>query len=229
MRIDRNVAVIVCAGPSLERLSALGWAEIGKAGAVVGVNGAPAAEACERHAVEFTMLSAMDIGSGLFESVPRLASLWRSTRAWRVTSVDCASAEADFYIHEVHEADGVCGWSDHPAQGYKGGSSGMVIGNWVGNPWPGDSPSNRPPRGFRKLAYIGLDMHPNDGAHASGSGFHVSGFARSAAQFEQVRAGWGRFCAEAARRGVEIVNLTPLTGLDTMPRASVPDEWVLAS
>ncbi len=230
--VDRDTAVIVCAGPSLERFSARAWAELGKVGAVVGVNGAPAAEACERHGVAFTMLSAMDIGTGLFERVPRLAAIWRSTRAWRVTSTDCASHEADFYIREVDEDDGVSGWSDDPGEGYKGGSTGMVIGNWLANRWPADAASNGRPlprRGFQRLAYIGLDMHADDGRHAAGAGAHVSGFARSAGQHRKVCDAWAKFCAQAARRGVEVVNLTPLTGLDTMPRALVPDEWVLAS
>jgi len=232
MQIDRDTAVIVCAGPSLESLSARAWAELAKAGAVVGVNGAPAAEACERHGVEFTVLSAMDIGTGLFERVPRLAAIWRSTRAWRVTSTDCASAEADLYIHEVDENDGVAGWSDDPGEGYKGGSTGMVIGNWIATPWPAGSPSNGRPlprRGFRRLAYIGLDMRPNDGRHAAGAGAHISGFACSAERHKQVCDGWAKFCAQAARRGVDVVNLTPHTGLDTMPRAPVPDEWVVSS
>ena len=96
---------------------------------------------------------------------------------------------------------------------------------------PGAASNGRPlpRRGFRRLVYVGLDMHPDDGRHAAGAGLHSSGFARSADRHRQVCEGWERFCGQAARRGIEVVNLTPLTALKTMPRAEVPVEWVLAS
>jgi hypothetical protein len=117
----------------------------------------------------------------------------------------------------------------------------MVTGNWVANRWSGDSAAIHerraiaaasgkaiPPRGFRKLAYIGLDMVPLDGRHASGAGTHASGFSSSLEHHRFVCGSWGKFCAEAARRGVEVVNLTPGTGLDTMPRVALPD-WSLVA
>jgi hypothetical protein len=37
-----------------------------------------------------------------------------------------------------------------------------------------------------------------------------------------VSRGWEKVCRQAAQRGIEIVNLTPGTGLRTMPRAELP-------
>jgi hypothetical protein len=39
IEIDTNTAVIVCAGPSLDRLSATAWNEFRKAGAIVAARG----------------------------------------------------------------------------------------------------------------------------------------------------------------------------------------------
>lgn len=228
MRIDSEVAVIVCAGPSLDALPSRAWGDIAGAGAIAGVNGACAAEACLRNGVPFTVLAAMDLSMGLFDRVPRLAAIWNDTPAWRVTSIESAQSLAESYLVEVDEADGVDGWSDHPGQGYKGGSTGMIIGNWIANDWPGQpaSPNGKtiPPRGFRKLAYVGLDMQPLDGRHAAGAGAHASGFSDTLDHHRRVSESWGKFCAQAAARGVEVVNLTPATGLATMRRVAVP-EW----
>ena len=229
MRIDRDVAVIVCAGPSLELFTPRAWGDIARAGAIVSVNGAPAAHACRD--VPFTMLAAMDICLGLYERVPGLEAIWRSTPAWRVTSVDGPHVEAESYLREVDEQYGIHGWSDDPDEGYRGGSTGMIIGNWIANRWGTIPHSTKPvhPRGFRKLAYVGLDMRANDGRHAAGAGLHASGFASSIEQHRSVCEAWGRFCREGNARGVEIVNLTPGTGLTTMPRADVPEEWLARS
>jgi hypothetical protein len=241
MNIDRDVAVIVCAGPSLDALPPRAWDDVAHAGAIVAVNGACAASACARQGVRFTLLAAMDLSHGLDERVPRLAEVWKTTPAWRVTSVDAADVEAESYLVEVDEEDGVDGWSDHPDEGYKGGSTGMIVGNWIANPWPDDTTSIRErravassrgktihPRGFRKLAYLGLDMRPLDGRHADGAGIHASGFSDSVEHHRRVCDGWGKFCTEAARRGVEVVNLTPGTGLETMPRVALP-HWSLVA
>jgi hypothetical protein len=237
MKIDSGVAVIVCAGPSLDALPARAWSDVAAAGAIVSVNGACAADACLRHDVRFTLLAAMDVNMGLFERVPALRRIWERTPAWRVTSIDAADASAESYLAEVDEEDGIAGWSDDPGEGYKGGSTGMIIGNWIANRWPGDTASIRerravaaisakpiPRRGFRKLAYLGLDMLPLDGRHAAGAGSHASGFSDSLEHHRRVSDAWGLFCAQAAARGVDVVNLTPATGLDTMPRAIV-SEW----
>jgi hypothetical protein len=237
MQIDADTAVVVCAGPSLDRLSPVAWAEVAKAGAIVGVNGAPASRACAD--VPFTAIAAMDLATGLATHVPRLADVWRETPAWRVASTDSRTVDAESYVVEVDEADGVEGWSDHGREGYKGGSTGMVIGNWLGNAWPDDDATRAAlhristraskrvhPRGFRKLAYLGLDMHAGDGLHADGAGAHASGFAQSPQRYGNVCRGWEKFCNEAAKRGVTVVNLTPGTGLATMPRADVPPSWV---
>jgi len=206
--IDESTAVIVCAGPSLDSLSPTVWRELAKAGAIVSVNGAAAADACAN--VRFTHLAAMDIGNGLFTRVPRLEEIWNTTSAKRLTSADHPETSADFHVVEVDEEHGIYGWSDDPSQGYKGGSTGMIVGNWLGN------------RGFRRLAYVGLDMHPDDGRHARGAGVHASGFADNAGRYGRVCESWGRFCAEAAKRGIDVVNLTPGTALREMRRESLP-------
>jgi len=234
MNIDSDTAVVVCAGPSLDRLTPHAWADLAKAGAIVAVNGAAASLACAQ--VRFTCLAAMDLTFGLAEDVPPIRRVWRETPAWRIASTDSHGIDAESYIVEVDEEHGVEGWSDDARQGYKGGSTGMVIGNWLGNPWNGgeaerlDLARERgktiPRRGFRKIAYIGLDMHRGNGVHARGAGNHLSGFAGSDQRYRNVSAGWGRLCSEAAKRGIEIVNFTPGTGLETMPRANVPGSWV---
>jgi hypothetical protein len=241
MKIDRAVAVIVCAGPSLDTLPASAWSHVANAGAIVAVNGVCASETCAMHGITFTLLSAMDVSLGLCERVPRLEEIWKTSSAWRITSADTPGAEAESYVVEVDEEDGVDGWSDHPDEGYKGGSTGMVTGNWLANRWPDDTASIRQrraiaaergkpihPRGFRKLAYLGLDMLPFDGRHAAGCGTHASGFSDTLEHHHSVCHAWGKFCAEAARRGVEVVNLTPGTALETMRRVALP-EWSLVA
>jgi hypothetical protein len=239
--ITPDTAVIVCAGPSLDLLTARAWADVAHAGAIVAVNGASASEACLRNRVRFTVISAMDLHHGLRERVPRLSEVWQTTPAWRITAVDATGTEAESYVTEVDEEHGICGWSDHPDQGYKGGSTGMVTGNWMANGWPDDPASldarreiaamrgkSIPRRGFRRLAYLGLDMIPLDGRHAAGAGNHASGFSSSIEHHRYVCGSWGKFCMEAAKRGIEVVNLTPNTGLDTMPRLELP-EWSLVA
>jgi hypothetical protein len=239
MRIDADTAVIVCAGPSLDRMTAEAWEEIGRAGAVVAVNGAAVSHACIEHGVRFTCLAAMDLSLKLGQYVPALTALWRTTAAWRVASTESHSVEAESYIVEVDEEHGIEGWSDDAHQGYKGGSTAMIIGNWLGNAWPDDDSTRTvlrqigeqtgkaiPRRGFRKFAFVGLDMHPDSGRHAHGAGIHSSGFADSAARYQNVCRGWEKFCGEAARRGIEVVNLTPGTALEVMPRVRVPQSWV---
>lgn len=235
MRFDDSVAVVVCAGPSLDRLSAEAWRAIEAAGAVVGVNGAPAAEACLRHDVRFTVLAAMDIAHGLSQAVPGLGAIWRQTKAWRVTSIDARDTDAESFLVEVDEEHDVHGWSDRHDHGYKGGSTAMVIGNWLGNGWADAGEVERlaaargkpfPRRGFRTLAFVGLDMHYHDGRHASGAGRHTSGFAEFPARYRRVCESWGKLCAEAARRGIEVVNLSPGTALETVPRRALPESWL---
>ena len=237
LHFDESTAVIVCAGPSLERLTSEAWRQLERAGAVVGVNGAPASEACVRNGVRFTVLAAMDIAHGLSDSVPGLGAIWRTTSAWRVTSVEARDAEAESFLVEVDEDDGVHGWSDFHDQGYKGGSTAMVVGNWLGNAWPADTSEieriaaargrRHPRRGFRTLAFVGLDMHFHDGRHASGAGMHTSGFAEKRERYDRVCESWGKLCAEAARRGIETVNLSPGTALETMTRRPLPESWLL--
>ncbi|HEV2722879.1 MAG TPA: hypothetical protein VG323_22835 [Thermoanaerobaculia bacterium] len=237
IRIDAGTAVIVCAGPSLERLTPRAWQELSRAGAVVGVNGAPAARACS--GVPFTHLAAMDLTTGLAADVPELTAIWRDTPAWRVASTESVGIDAESYIFEVNGEHGIDGWADDCNQGYKGGSTGMIVANWLGNDWPDDEAARAelrrigerthkavPRRGYRKFAYVGLDMHRDDGAHAAGAGNHCSGFARNDYYWRTTCQGWAKFCAAALRRGVEVVNLTPGTGLESMPRAEVPAEWL---
>jgi hypothetical protein len=229
MILDTDTAVVVCAGPSLDCLTPAAWDDVAKAGAVVAVNGAAASLACAD--VRFTCLAAMDLSLSLATHVPSIKNIWRDTPAWRIASTDSHGIDAESYIVEVDEEHGIEGWSDDARQGYKGGSTGMVVGNWLGNPWSESEPASikgkQPPkRAFRKLAYLGLDMHRGHGLHARGAGNHVSGFANSEARYANVSRGWEKFCNEAAKRGIEVVNLTPGTGLETMPRQDVPASWV---
>ena len=69
-------------------------------------------------------------------------------------------------------------------------------------------------------------MQRGHGLHADGAGSHISGFASSDQRYGNVCRGWEKFCSEAARRGIEVVNFTPGTGLSVMPRADVPKSWV---
>ncbi|HEY0157945.1 MAG TPA: hypothetical protein VGF28_11720 [Thermoanaerobaculia bacterium] len=235
--LDSATAVVVCAGPSLDRLTPAAWSDLAQAGAIVSVNGAAASLACAASGVRFTCLAAMDLSTGLATHVPPLTALWRDTTAWRVASTDSRGIDAESYIVEVDEEHGVEGWSDDRRQGYKGGSTGMVVGNWLGNAWPDDDLAQlqeleartgrtAPRRGFKRLAYVGLDMHRGHGVHARGAGNHTSGFASSDTRYGNVCRGWEKFCNEAARRGIEVVNCTPGTGLEAMPRADVPEAWV---
>lgn len=233
--IDERTCLLVCAGPSLDRLSATAWAEIQKAGAVVAVNGALVAETCLRHGVRFTYAAAMDVALGLGAKVPGFTEIWESTPAWRVSAVTEVRAEAESHLREVEW------WSDDPDEGFAGGSTAMVVGNWLCHPWPEDPEVQAglaatvrragkplPPRGFRRLAYVGLDMVSGQGGHARGAGLHSSGFSDSAVRYVRVTEGWDLFCSAAGRRGVEVVNLTPGTGLEVMPRLEVPLSWLAA-
>ncbi|MGH9915680.1 MAG: hypothetical protein ACRD63_10385 [Pyrinomonadaceae bacterium] len=236
--IDDKTAVLVCSGSSLDRLSPVAWAEIQRAGAVVSINTALAARACSINHISFTYAAALDGGLGetsLDGKVPGFDQLWAKTPAWRVTSDGPNRAEAESYVIKVLD-----GWSDDPNGGFAGGSKGMVLGNWVTNDWPGDaqvmeelsSISMRtgkkiPSRGFRKLAYVGLDMHRGQGQHAAGSGAHLSGFCDNPERDQLVRNNWGRFCRAAKERGIELVNLSPGSGLEAVPRVEVPTDWLL--
>ncbi|MEK6372212.1 MAG: hypothetical protein AABO58_05900 [Acidobacteriota bacterium] len=206
--MNGETAVIICAGPSLDALPRRAWDRVANAGAIVAVNGAIAAEACA--GVRFTYVSAMDARQ-LAATVPRFDTLWSSTPAWRLSMIGAEETPAETYVREVDERDGVEGWSDDPDAGYAGGSSAMVTVNWLCNQ-----------RGFRRVAFLGLDMIPGEGGHARGAGNHTSGFAMSAERHAGVSRGWEKVCRQAALRGIEIVNLTPGTGLRTMPRAELP-------
>jgi hypothetical protein len=232
MFVDNRTAVLVCAGPSLDRLSPTAWRALEQAGAVVSVNGALVATTCIRNQVRFTYGAAMDVATGLADTVPGFAEMWRQTPAWRV-SANGTAAEAESYVKEVEW------WGDAPDEGYVGGSTAMVVGNWLCNPWPEDPDSRGelaaterrsgkriPLRGFRRLAYIGLDMIPGQGGHAEGAGVHHSGFSRSLNQYHRVCSGWRLFFLEARERRIEVVNLTPGTGLRQLPRLDVPDDWL---
>ena len=239
MKIDNSVAVVVCAGPSLDLFSSAAWADVQRAGDVVSINGAATSAAVVRHGVHLTAVAAMDLHNGLAKMVPQLPRVWEDTTAWRIASVAAKHLQAETYMRELDEADGVRGWSDASDAGYKGGSSAMIVGNWLGNDWTDEERRRAddlarerqkrvPRRGYRRLAFIGLDMVAGDGRHASGAGLHSSGFASSLGHFRQVARSWGRFCEQAAKRGIECVNLTPGTGLRQMPRGMVPATWLMS-
>jgi hypothetical protein len=233
MLCNDATAVLVCAGPSLDRVSQTGWRAIEPAGAVVAVNGSLVATTCLRNRVRFTHAASMDVATGLADHVPGLAKMWRETPSWRVSAYGTA-AEAESYVKEVEW------WGDAPDEGYVGGSTAMVVGNWLCNPWPDDPDSRNnleststrsgkriARRGFKRLAYIGLDMIPGQGGHAHGAGTHSSGFSESRQRYDKVCSGWRLFFLEARERGIEVVNLSPGSGLKQLPRLDVPPEWLI--
>src|SRR5258708_37308111 len=137
--IGESVAVVVCAGPSLDLFSSAAWADVQRAGEVVSINGGATAAGVLRHGVRFTCMAAMDLKLGLARSVPALPRVWEETSSWRITSSDARDMEAETYVRELDELDGVRGWSDDHDGGYKGGSSAMIVGNWLANSWSEDS------------------------------------------------------------------------------------------
>ncbi len=233
MLIDNQTAVLVCAGPSIDRLSPVAWRAIEQAGVTVSVNGSLVARACLRHRLRFTYAAAMDVATGLAEHVPGFAEVWKQTPAWRLSAHGTA-AEAESYVKEVEW------WGDCPDEGYIGGSTAMVAGNWLCNPWPEDADSRNaleatsrrsgkpiPRRGFKRLAYVGLDMIPGQGGHAEGAGMHSSGFSESLSRYYIVCNNWRLFFLEARERGIEVVNLTPGSALERLPRLDIPDDWLV--
>ena len=86
MLIDNGTAVLVCAGPSLDRMSPAAWRAIERAGAVVSVNGSLVATTCIRNRVRFTYAAAMDVAKGLADHVAGFAETWKQTPAWRVSA-----------------------------------------------------------------------------------------------------------------------------------------------
>jgi hypothetical protein len=233
--IDTNTAVIVCAGPSLDRLSATAWNELRKAGAIVAVNGAFISQACSENNVMFSHVAAMTSGQHMEEIVPGFLKRWKTTRAWRLTrEIDRGLVEAESYVRKVLD------WSEDPDGGFFGGSSAMSSANWLHNDWLNAEEKRRelemislrsgkpiPRRGYRKFVFIGLDMIRGQAGHAIGAGVHASGFATDPDREIKVRRNWGRFYKAATCRGSHVLNLSPDTGLTEMPSCAPPMEWVL--
>jgi hypothetical protein len=237
--IDRDTAVFICAGPSIDRLTAEAWEAVSHAGAVVSVNGAAASRALRDSGVKLTYMAALDVGvgynRGLQSKVPGLEEIWLTTSAWRVTQAGDGAMEAESGVTLE-----LSGWTDDPDRGFAGGSTAMVVGNWICNDWTHDDRvraeeilrtrgKRMPRRAWRKLAYLGLDMHFNNAVHASGAGNHTSGFGDTRERYDRVCNAWGRWYAGATQRSVSVVNLTPGTGLKTLPRAEVPESWTVSS
>lgn len=235
--IDRDTAVFICAGPSVDRLSAAAWDAVSRAGAIVSVNGAAASRALRDSGVRLTHMAALDVGvgfkRGLQSKVPGLEELWLTTPAWRITKAGDGQMEAESSITLE-----LSGWTDDPDRGFAGGSTAMVVGNWICNDWTNADRTRgqeilrtrgkpMPRRAFRKLAYLGLDMTFNNPVHASGAGNHTSGFGDTLEHYARVCAAWGRWHDGAVQRGVSVVNLTPGTGLKTLPAAEVPRSWLI--
>jgi hypothetical protein len=65
------------------------------------------------------------------------------------------------------------------------------------------------------------------GGHAEGAGRHQSGFAFDLVSYRRVCDGWRRLANAARERGIEVVNLTPGTGLQELPRVDPPSDWLL--
>jgi hypothetical protein len=237
IEIDTNTAVIVCAGPSLERLSATAWNELRKAGAIVAVNGAFVARACDQNNVIFSHVAAMTSGEHMDEIVPGFLKKWKTTRAWRLTKEsDRGLVDAESYVRRVLD------WSEDSDGGFFGGSSAMSSSNWLHNDWPDDTHALEelklisqktgkviPRRGYRRFVFVGLDMIPGEGGHAAGAGFHISGFAGDPDRDARTRGRWKRFYEAATARGSKILNLSPGTGLRELPSREPPPGWLLAN
>jgi hypothetical protein len=235
MRIDRLTAVFVNSGPSLDRLAPAAWEAIAMAGEVIAVNGALVAAACLAHGVPFTAAVAMDAGvgpsRGLDALLPGFHGAWQSTTAWRITKEAPGEVEAETRVRLVCE-----GWCDDPDSGYAGGGSSASACNWFANDWPDESERRRlaartgkraPSRGYRRFAFFGLDMIPGRGEHARGAGTHRSGFASSPERDRCLRERWKLLCDAAAARGIEVINYSPGTGLEEMPRGELPGGWLI--
>jgi hypothetical protein len=235
MRFDQQCAVFVNSGPSLDRLAPAAWHAIGMAGEVVAVNGALVAKACLDHGVRFTAAVAMDAGvgpsRGLDALLPGFRQAWRSTMAWRITKAAPGEVEAETLVRLVSE-----GWCSDSDSGYAGGGSAASACNWFANDWPDESERQRlsartgkraPRRGYRRFAFLGLDMIPGRGEHARGAGMHRSGFASNPERDLSLRARWKRLCDAAAARGIEVINYSPDTGLEEMPRGELPGDWLI--
>jgi hypothetical protein len=232
MLFSPQVAVFVNAGPSLDRLAAPAWEAMRAAGEVIAVNGALVAETCRAHGVEFTAAVAMDAGigpsRGLDAIMPGFGDAWRRTGAWRITKAAPGEVEAETFVRLVPE-----GWCDDPDSGYAGGGSAASACNWFANDWPDVRARSRsgkrvPRRGYRRFAFLGLDMVPGQGGHARGAGTHRSGFASSPERDRCLRGRWKVLCDAAAARGIAVVNYSPGTGLEEMPRGDLPRDWLLA-
>jgi hypothetical protein len=237
IEIDTDTAVIVCAGPSLDRLSATAWNEIRKAGAIVAVNGAFTARACHENDVMFSHVAAMTSGEHMEEIVPGFLKKWNTTRAWRLTKEsDRGLVDAESYVRKVLD------WSEEADGGFFGGSSAMSSSNWLHNDWPNDAQAMEelklisqktgkviPRRGYRSFVFVGLDMIPGKGGHATGAGFHISGFAEDPDRDARTRSRWRRFYEAATARGSKILNLSPGTGLRELPSREPPPWWLLSN
>jgi hypothetical protein len=237
IEIDTNTAVIVCAGSSLDVLSAAAWNELRKAGAIVAVNGAFMARACNENNVIFSHVAAMTSGEHMDEIVPGFLRKWKTTRAWRLTKEsDRGLVDAESYVRKVLD------WSEDPDGGFFGGSSAMSSSNWLHNDWPDDTHALEelklisqntgkviPRRGYRRFVFVGLDMVPAKGDHATGAGFHTSGFATDPDRDARVRSRWKRFYEAASARGSHVLNLSPGTGLRELPSREPPPGWLLVN
>ena len=232
----KDTVVFVNAGPSIDQLAAIAWKHIQNAGEVVAVNGTLVAETCLSNRVEFTCALAMDAGDGpnrgLGGKVPGFCEAWNLTTVWRITKAGPGAPAAETYIRLVESA-----WCDDPDEGRVGGGSAAGACNWFSNPWPdgaalselqGRNAGRRVPRrGYRRFAFLGLDMVRGDGRHARGAGTHQSGFISSPERDSCVRQRWKSLCDAAAARGIELLNFSPGTGLLEMPRRDLPAEWLL--
>jgi hypothetical protein len=235
MRFGREDAVFINSGPSLDRLASAAWEAIGMAGEVIAVNGALVAETCRAHGVRFTAAVAMDAGvgpaRGLDLIVPGFRAAWRGTTAWRITKAAPGVVAAETYVRLVEDQ-----WCDDPDSGYAGGGSAASACNWFANDWPDESERHRlsalagkraPRRGYRRFAFLGLDMIPGRGEHARGAGTHRSGFASCPERDRWIRERWKLLGEAAAARGIEVINYSPGTGLEEMPRGELPGPWVI--
>lgn len=233
--IDRNSALIVCTGPSLDTFSRTAWLELSKAGAVVAVNGALLATACLENHVIFTHVVAMSAGQSMEADMAGFLKKWGNTLAWRLgNEIHRNSIEAESYIRRSPD------WSDACDSGFFGGSAAMASINWLHNDWPDDAFVWRElqmishqtgkaisRRRYRRFILVGVDMITGKGGHARGAGSHTSAFVEDQDRDAIIRRNWGRLYHAATARGSDLVNISPGTKLRDIPSYQPPAEWLL--
>ena len=186
-------------GPSLDRLSAVAWGAIARPGRSCRSTGRWPRGGLGTASGQYA--AAIDVATGLCRQVPGFAELGGRPRLARQRTG--RPPKASRWSRREW-------WSDAPDEGYVGGSTAMVVGNWICN--PGRMTRNHraictprhiragkpiPPRGFRRVSYVGLDMIIGQGGHAEGVCLRRSGFSFDLVAYQHICDGWRRFASAA--------------------------------